>query len=101
MICGALLESGFGDAVFDIVRHGFGWHIEDRRLIHVIPESGDSVVEKVFVKRSPPLARDLTGKVWKNGWTGPNGAGVDASVGILDEVVAGGTGVIRGVVGTR
>src|SRR5258705_4759648 len=101
MIGGALLESGFGDAVLNVVRHGFGRHVEDSGLIHVVPEAGNTVVEKVLVERSPPLAGDLTSELGEDRWTGPYDAGVDSPVGILNEVVPSGTAVIRGVVGIR
>src|SRR5712691_1983452 len=96
---GALVEAGFANAVQDVVRHGFGRNVEDGRLIHVVPESGHAVVKKVFVECSPPLTGDLAGEVGEDRWTGPYDAGVDRAVWILNEVIASGTRVIRGVVG--
>jgi hypothetical protein len=89
MIRCAFLEAGFGAAVLDVVRHSFGGDVEDSRLVHVVPEACNAVVEEVFVERSPPLASDLAGEVGEDRWTGPYDAGVDGAVGIFDEVIAG------------
>ncbi len=40
---GAGFEAGLGDAVLDVVRHGFGWGLEDGGFVHVVPEAGDAV----------------------------------------------------------
>ncbi len=99
MFRGAFLEAGFGNAVQDVVRHGFRRNVEDSRLIHVVPEASHAVVKKVFVERSPPLTGDLAGEVGEDRWAGPYRAGIDRAVGILNEVIASGARSIRGVVG--
>ncbi len=96
---GAGLEAGSGDAVLDVVRHGFGGGVEDGGLVHVVPEAGDSVVEEVFVEGSPPLAGGVLGEVGEDGGAGPDGADEGGAVGIFDEVVACGAGVVGGVAG--
>src|SRR5260370_21810184 len=45
--------------------------VEDGRLIHVVPESGDSHVYKWRIERSPPRSGSLAREVWKYGSTRP------------------------------
>src|ERR1700692_2006188 len=101
MIRSAFLEAGFGYAVLDVIRHGFGGNVEDGRLVHVVAEARDAVVQEVFVERSPPLAGDLAGELGEDRWTGPHDAGVDGSGRSFDEVIAGDPRFIRCVVGVR
>src|SRR3977135_2490594 len=100
MICSAFLEAGFGYAVLDVVRHGFGGDVENGRLVHVVPEARNAVVEDVIVECTPPLAGDLTGEVGEDRWTGPHDARVDVAVRIFDEVIAGDPRFIKCGAGT-
>src|SRR5437868_2577163 len=84
----ARLESWFVDPVFDLIGHGPPGSVEDRRFVHVVPKSGNSVVNELCVERAPPFASALAGEVREDGGPGPDLADVDGVVGILDEVVA-------------
>ena len=50
---GAWSEAGFVDAVLDVVGHGLGGDVEDGRLVHVVPESGDAVVDEIACRACP------------------------------------------------
>ena len=96
---GAGFEAGFGDAVLDVVGHGFGGDVEDGGLVHVVPEACDAFIGELFVEGAPPFAGDLAGEVGEDGWAGPDDSGVGGAVWIFDEVVADGAGVVGGVAG--
>src|SRR6266550_42672 len=57
------LETWLVDPVFDVIGHGPPGSVEDRRFVHVIPESGYSVVNERCVERTPPFSCALTGEV--------------------------------------
>src|SRR5580658_4004752 len=40
-------ESRLIDAMLHIVRHGLRWNLEERRLIHVVPEAGHAFAYEV------------------------------------------------------
>src|SRR4051812_5779010 len=61
--CCARLESWFVDPVFDVVGHGPTGSIEDRRLVHVVPEPGYSIMNELRIERAPPFSRALAGEV--------------------------------------
>src|SRR5438045_1612964 len=85
MIRCAALEAGFVNAVLNVVGHGLAWNVEDRRLVHVIPEAGHTIGNKFLVEIAPPLARALTGEVREYGRPGPYGAHKNRAVRIFNE----------------
>src|SRR5271156_6917277 len=57
MRSGALAEAGLVDAMLNIVGHGLGRRLKDRRLIHIVPKSGHTLIDEGLVERAPPLPR--------------------------------------------
>src|SRR5713226_5328585 len=55
--CRALAEARFVDAMLYVIRHRFARAIEDRRLVHVIPEAGNPLAHEILVEQTPPLTR--------------------------------------------
>src|ERR1700677_3067129 len=94
----ALRESWLIDPVDNIERHCPGDRVEDRRLIHVIPKAGNAFAVEIPVERAEPCARLLLSKVRKDTLAGPYITNVDRAIGILDELVAGDTGIVRRIV---
>ena len=94
---GAFAEAGLVDAVLDVEGHGFAGAIEDGGLVHIVPEAGDTLGDEALVEGAPPLAGPGLGEVREDAVAGPDFADVDGAVGVLDEVVAGGAGIVRGV----
>ncbi len=92
---GALVEAGLVDTMLNIVRHGFGWGLEHRGLIHVVPESGNTFVDECLVEPTPPLPCLCLGEVREDGGARPNRAHEGRAVRILHKVVAGHSGVVR------
>src|SRR6266567_9273603 len=45
-----------------IQRHGLVGALENRWLVHVVPEAADSHSDEIAVERSPPFARGFAGK---------------------------------------
>src|ERR1700742_2180610 len=93
--CRALLESSLIDAVNDVLWHGFGWRLEDRRLIHIVPEAINSVLMKPLIERAPPRTRLLTGKVRKYTGPRPDRSDIDRTIRRLYKVISGNSTVIR------
>src|SRR5690348_11841522 len=58
--------SRFLDAIDCIHRHRLARHVEDGGLIHVVPEAGYTIVHKLFVEPSPPVAYGLAREVWED-----------------------------------
>src|ERR1700677_3158897 len=83
------------DAVLHIVRHGLAWRLKHRGLIHVVPESSDTLVDECLVEGSPPLPCLCLGKVRKDGGPGPYLAHEGRAVRILHKVVTGHSAVVR------
>src|SRR5258708_23934270 len=40
-----------------VERHGFAGGQKDRRLVHIVPETGDAHVREILVQAAPPIAR--------------------------------------------
>ena len=89
------------DAMDGVFGHGLGGDAEQRRLVHVVPESGDAGVDEGLVQRPPPLARRLAREIWEDGVAWPHLADQNVAVRLLDEVVAGHAAVIGLVVLAR
>src|SRR4030088_3593679 len=83
----AWLETRLVNPVLDVIGHGPLWSVEYGRFVHVIPESGYSVMNELCIERAPPFARALAGEVREDGWPRPDLADVDRVVGVLYEVV--------------
>ena len=62
------------DPVDVVERHGLGRRLEHRRLVHVVPEAGEAVVDEILVERRPTrrasLLRVKSGKTDGPGQTG-------------------------------
>ena len=98
---GALAEAGFVDPMLYVVGHGLARTIEDRRLIHVVPEAGDAILNEVLEQTAPPLPCLRLGKVGKNRRPRPNLAHVDGAVRVLHKVVPRDPRVVRRVTHIR
>ena len=85
---GAGCESALIDAMDNIFRDGEGRRIEYGWLIHVVPETIDAVPMKTAIERAPPCTGLLASEIRKDTGTGPDFAGVDGTIRILDEMVA-------------
>src|SRR5580700_4123687 len=81
-------ESRLIDAMNNVFRYRQRGRIEDGRFIHIVPETFDAVGAQAAVEGAPPCARLLPGEVWKHTGTGPDFAGKDGAVRVLDEVVS-------------
>ena len=91
---GAGHEAGLFDAVNAIEGHSLAGSVEDRGLVHIIPEAGNAVVDEILVETAPPVAGTSAGEIWKNGGAGPDDTDEFAAVGIPYEVIAGLAGVV-------
>src|SRR5579872_6786534 len=94
MCCRARGESGLFDPMNRIQRHGLAWAIEDRRLVHVIPESCNSLFHKVAVQAPPPLASLGPREIREHGRTRPDNSHELTAVGILHKLIGSVTGVV-------
>src|SRR5215471_12942909 len=74
-------------AVADVQGHRLGDGKEERRLVHVVPETGGAHVCKALVQATPPVAHARQRKVWKDAVAGPYRTDVGGPVGTLDEYV--------------
>src|SRR5215472_2596733 len=92
--CGTGCEAGLLDAMDRVQRHRLPGAVEDRRLVHVAPESRNAILHKLAIKIAPPLARLRAREVWKDRRPGPHDPAKFASVGILYELVGSMTGVV-------
>ena len=95
---GALGETRLVDAMDGIEGHGLGGSVKNGRLVHIVPESGDAILSKLFVEAAPPLASFGAGEVGENGWAGPDDANKLTAIGGFHEIVAGMARVIGHVV---
>ncbi len=98
---GALAEAGFVDPMLDVVWHRLARAIENRRLIHVVPEAGDAILNEILEESAPPLPCLRLGKVGKDRGPRPNLAHVDRAVRVLHKVVPRNPRVIRRVAHIR
>src|SRR5256885_1983546 len=76
-------EARLFDAVNRTERHRLVRTIEDRWLIHVIPEPCNAVLNKLMVETSPPFSSLGTGEIRKDRRARPDDADKLASIGIL------------------
>src|SRR5262245_61006607 len=67
------------------LRHGLGWHAEDRRFVHVVPDAVDTLPEQALVQRSPPRPYRLAREVWERARARPHLALILSSISGLDE----------------
>src|SRR5580704_14831083 len=101
MVCRTRLETRFIDAMLHIIRHGLVRSVEDGWLVHVVPEPGDTVVNKLRVERAPPFAGALAREIRKDRRPWPDFADVHGAVRLLHKVIARHSAVIRSVVRVR
>src|SRR5579862_1198075 len=85
---GARGKSGLFDAMHGIERHGLARSVENRRLVHVVPEACYTVLHEVVVKAAPPLAGLSAGEIRKHSGPGPDDADELGAIGIFHEVVS-------------
>src|SRR5277367_6432541 len=88
-------KAGFVDTMDDIQRHGLRSDLEDRRLAHIIPEAGSSILIELLVEPSPPSSSSLCREVRKDGRPRPHLANVHRTIGIFHEVISRDAGVVR------
>src|SRR5438270_13224200 len=86
---GTSAESRLMDAMLNIVRHSFTGHLENRRLVHIVPKAGHALRDKIFVKTAPPGSGFLACEIRKNRRAWPNRADKDGTVVIFYEMVTG------------
>ncbi len=55
----ALLEARLIDAVLHVVRHGLRRHVEDRGLVHVVPETRNTILHERAENSVPHHSRVL------------------------------------------
>src|SRR6266571_5296314 len=84
MIGGATVK-----AVNRIEGHGLVFAEENRWLVHVVPETANSIGDKVCVKTAPPLAHLCAGEIGEHTVAGPHFAHVYRTIRILYEIVMG------------
>ncbi len=65
------------EAVPRIERHSLVRALEDRRLVHVVPEPANSHAGEVLVKSAPPFARLLSGELREDTLAGPDDSHVE------------------------
>src|SRR5580698_9491446 len=87
-------EARLIDMMYNIFGYGFGLCIEDRGLIHVIPKALDAVAIQISIERAPPGTCLLAREVWKDARTRPYTTGINRTIRILNEVIAGDTTIV-------
>src|SRR5579862_7429870 len=95
--CGAAQETRLVDAVNRIERHRHSRTAKDRGLVHVVPESGDTIMNKFAIESAPPLPSLRPRKIRKDGEARPHNADKLTAIGILHKMIARMAGVIRRV----
>src|SRR5712691_10631862 len=78
-------------------RHGLAGALEHGGLIHIIPKARDPHAHKTFVQPSPPGPRVAAREFREDAFSGPDHAGVDRPVGVLEEMVTCHPGIVRRV----
>src|SRR3954463_16466832 len=86
---GARGEARLLDAMHRIQRHRFVGTVKDRGLIHIVPEPGDPVLDKILVETAPPFARLRASEIGEHSGARPDRSYKLASIWILHEVIAG------------
>src|SRR5579871_6075317 len=94
-------ETGLINPMLHIIGHRLVRSIKDGWLVHVIPEAGDTIMNKVRIQRAPPFTDAVPGEIRKHGWSGPNLANVHTAVGLLHKMIACHPAVIRCVICIR
>src|SRR5580698_4424081 len=89
MIGNSFLEARLVNAVLGLVRHGLRGHFKERWLVHVVPEAGNTFVDKVCVECAPPVAAGFLSEIWEDRRSRPYDAGIDRAVRVMHKVVAG------------
>ena len=88
-VCGRTSgKTGLFDAVDIIEGHSFSGSVEDCRLVHVIPEAGNSILNKLFIEPAPPVAGLGASEIGKYRRAGPHHADIFAAIGLLHKVIA-------------
>src|SRR5258708_39196681 len=70
-----------------VERHGFAGGQKDRRLVHIVPETGDAHVREILVQPAPPIARAGQREVAKDAVAGPHRADKSRTVGAFHEYI--------------
>src|SRR6266702_4442864 len=97
-MCGAMVNgSAVIKAVDGVERHGLVRAEKDRRLIHVVPESGDAHGDKILVKAAPPIARAGQSEIREDTVAGPYFADENGPIGVFHEDVVPNAGIVRRV----
>ena len=97
-MCGAMVDgSAVIKAVDGVERHGLVRAEKDRRLIHVVPESGDAHGDKILVKAAPPIARAGQSEIREDTVAGPYFADENGPIGVFHEDVVPHAGIVRRV----
>ena len=95
IVNGAMIERRAVVEAMNIVeRHGFGKSLESRRLVHVIPEAGDSHVDEILVEAAPPIAHARQREIRKDAVAGPDYADIHRAVWSFDEDIVFDTGIV-------
>src|SRR2546429_599026 len=97
-MCGTMVNgSAVIKAVDAVERHGLVRAEKDRRLIHVVPESGDAHGDKILVKAAPPIARAGQSEIREDTVAGPYFADENGPIGVFHEDVVPHAGIVRRV----
>src|SRR5262249_30447661 len=68
-------------------RHGLGVGQKNGRLVHVVPEAGDTHVQKIPVQAAPPFARARQCEISKHAVAGPDRSDIRCPVRAFEEDV--------------
>ncbi|MCY1171055.1 hypothetical protein D9M73_111520 [compost metagenome] len=88
VVAGAGREIVTGDAVDGVERHRLGRRVEDRRFVHIVPETGDAVLKEPLVQCAPPRPRLGLREVGEDRRAGPDRRDIIGAIGVFDEFVA-------------
>ena len=96
VVDGAMVERGaVVEAMPGVERHGFVGTFEERRLVHVVPETGNAHTDKILVQTAPPVARFGEREIREDALAGPDDADENRAVGIFDEDIVPDSGIVR------
>src|SRR6187402_195437 len=96
-----LRKSRLVNTVLYVVRHGLARNTKDRRLVHIVPETGDAHGGEVLVERAPPCACRGLREVGKDRRPWPYLSNEGRTIRILHELVTSGAAVIGSVASVR
>src|SRR6185437_7174498 len=75
------------DTMDDVERHRLQI-VEHCWLVHVVPEAGDAVIDKLAEVRPPPIARFCVSEVGEDRWPRPDLPHKNRAIRVMDEMVA-------------